>query len=241
MPLSMLDGRIAGGFGAFDNDGGQREVTMCNSPEAADANLVDRLRARDSAAFADIVRAWSPAMLHIARSFVASHASAQEAVQETWLAVIQGIHSFEGRSSLRTWVFHVLVNIARRQGVRERRVVAVPMIGADESGLVVSPGQFRPEGDRLAGGWHAEAAPQPWGPEAAALDREARTMLTVALARLPNRQRVVVELRDLDGFTSDEVCRVLNLSPANQRVLLHRARCKLRDQLENYYHQRRQG
>ena len=100
----------------------QREVTVTPSPGSAtpaDMELVDRLRTGDSAVFTQIVRSWSPVMLHVARSFVASHASAEEAVQETWLAVIQGIDRFEGRSSVRTWVFHVLVNIARRQGVRE--------------------------------------------------------------------------------------------------------------------------
>jgi RNA polymerase sigma-70 factor (ECF subfamily) len=244
MPIAMPTRCVARTPRASDNVSGEHEVTMGLSPEAAgaaDADLVNRLRDRDGDAFADIVRGWSPAMLHVARSFVACDASAQEAVQEAWLAVIEGIHRFEARSSLRTWIFHILVNIARRQGVRESRVLAVALIDTDEGGPTVNPSRFRSAGDRLAGGWRADAAPQPWGPEAAALNREAGTVLTAALAQLPNRQRVVVELRDIDGLTSDEVCGVLNLSPANQRVLLHRARCKLREQLESYYHHGEQG
>jgi RNA polymerase sigma-70 factor (ECF subfamily) len=179
-------------------------------------------------------------MLHVARSFVASHASAEEAVQETWLAVIQGIDRFQGRSSVRTWVFHVLVNIARRQGVRENRVVASDLVAADETGPTVDPSRFLSAGNRWAGGWRAGAAPQPWGPEEVALNTEARAVLTAALAQLPNRQRVVIELRDIGGLSGDEVCGILNLSPANQRVLLHRARAKLREHLENYHNHREQ-
>ncbi len=221
-----------------DRGSRQREVTVRPSPgptTPAENDLLARLRTRDSAAFTEIVRAWSPAMLHVARSFVASHASAEEAVQESWLAVIQGIDRFQGRSSLRTWVFHILINLARRQGVRESRTVASDLIDRDEAASTVDPRRFRPVGDRWAGGWRAGAAPQPWGPEAVALNTEARAVLTAALARLPDRQRVVIELRDIGGLAADEVCGILNLSPANQRVLLHRGRSKLREQLETYH------
>ena len=202
---------------------------------AGDTELVDRLRAGDAAAFTGIVRGWSPAMIHVARQYVASHASAEETVQETWLAVIKGIDRFQGRSSLRTWVFHVLTNIARRQGTKESRTIPTSPVDDPDSGPTIDPNRFRPAGDQWAGGWRAEAAPRSWGPEAAALNAETRALLTAALTQLPQRQRVVVELRDVHGLSADEVCGVLALSPANQRVLLHRARAKLREHLETYY------
>jgi len=104
-----------------------------------------------------------------------------------------------------------------------------------DGGPTVDPNRFRPAGDRWAGGWRAEAAPRSWGPEAATLNAEARALLAAALARLPQRQRLVVELRDVHGLPADEVCGFLDVSPANQRVLLHRARAKLREHLESYY------
>ncbi|WP_029136603.1 RNA polymerase sigma factor [Nakamurella lactea] len=205
---------------------------------SADGDLVDRLRHGDSAAFTDLVRAWSPAMLHVARSCVASQASAEEAVQETWLALIRGIDRFEGRSSLRTWVFHTLLNIARRQGVRERRAVPVADPEVQNAAPTVDPRRFRPAGEQWAGGWRADAAPRAWGPEAAALSGEVRALIADALARLPDRQRVVVQLRDVDGVPAEEICDLLNLTAANQRVLLHRGRAALRQHLEDYYHPR---
>ena len=174
-------------------------------------------------------------MLHVARSYVASRASAEEVVQETWLAVVRGLDGFEGRSSLRTWTFRVLANIARRQGVREYRVVASGQPADGDPGRAVPADRFRPAGEPWAGGWRAEAAPRAWGPEAAVLGGEARALLDAALSTLPPRQRVVVQLRDVDGLDAEEVCAVLGLTPANQRVLLHRARAKLREQLAVYY------
>ncbi|MGH8962869.1 MAG: RNA polymerase sigma factor [Jatrophihabitantaceae bacterium] len=200
-----------------------------------DAQLVTRLRAGDSAAFREIVLAWSPVMVHVARTFVGSNATAEEVVQETWLAVIRGLDGFEGRSSLRTWAFRVLTNIARRQGVREHRVVVSSQFHDEDAGPTVPPDRFRPAGEQWAGGWRSDSAPRAWGPEAAALGGEVRRLLAAALAQLPSRQRAVIELRDVDGLSADEVCALLELSPANQRVLLHRARAKLREQLADYY------
>jgi RNA polymerase sigma-70 factor, ECF subfamily len=191
---------------------------------ADDADLIARLRCGDATAFTDVVRSWSAPMLHVARSFVGSHASAEEAVQETWLAVIRGLDRFEGRSSLRTWVFATLVNIARRQGVREHRTISVADVdGASPS---LDPHRFRPIDDQWPGGWRAEAAPRAWGPETAVLSAEARVIIGAALRRLPD---------------APEVCEMLALTPQNQRVLLHRARMTLRQQLEDYYNGRQEA
>jgi RNA polymerase sigma-70 factor (ECF subfamily) len=200
--------------------------------------LLAQLRAGDPAAFRGIVEKWSPSMLHAARGFVRTQASAEEVVQETWLAVIRGLDNFEGRSSLRTWTFHILINLARRRGVQDSR--QIPWSNEDDAiGPTVDPGRFRGADDQWAGGFRADALPQMWGPESRVLTVEIRKMLLSALEQLPPRQRVVVALRDVDGLSSDEVCEALNLSPANQRVLLHRARAKLRELLENYYRDER--
>jgi RNA polymerase sigma-70 factor (ECF subfamily) len=194
--------------------------------QADDARLVARLRAGDQVAFATVVRQWSPAMLRVARCHVRTHASAEEVVQEAWLAVVRGLDGFEGRAQLRTWVFRILVNVARRRGRTETRV------NAELSGPTVDPGRFRDDDDPYPGHWRADAAPTDWGPEPVLLAAEFRAVLEKALAELPERQRAVVELRDVHGFGHEEVCELLELTPANQRVLLHRGRAKLRGVLE---------
>ena len=191
-----------------------------------DARLVARLRAGDQAAFATVVRQWSPAMLRVARVHVRTHASAEEVVQEAWLAVVRGLDGFEGRAQLRTWVFRILVNVARRRGRTENRM------NAELSGPTVDPGRFRDDDDPYPGHWRADAAPADWGPEPVLLAAEFRDVLEKALGELPERQRAVVELRDVHGFDCEEVCQLLELTPANQRVLLHRGRAKLRGVLE---------
>lgn len=191
-----------------------------------DAELLARLRAGDAAAFAAVVRAWSPAMLRVARVHVRSHAVAEEVVQEAWLGVVRALDGFEGRAQLRTWVFRILVHTARRRGGQEARRPDVP------AGPTVDPDRFRGDDDPWPGHWRDEAAPADWGPEAALLAGEFRDVLARALAELPARQRAVVELRDVHGLDAEEVCRVLDLTPANQRVLLHRARARLRAALE---------
>ncbi len=191
-----------------------------------DAELLARLRAGDDVAFAAVVRAWSPAMLRVARLHVRSHAVAEEVVQEAWLGVVRALDGFEGRAQLRTWVFRILVHTARRRGGQEARRPDTP------AGPTVDPGRFRGDDDPWPGHWRDEAAPADWGPEAALLAGEFRDVLQRALAELPARQRAVVELRDVHGLDAEEVCRVLDLTPANQRVLLHRARARLRAALE---------
>jgi RNA polymerase sigma-70 factor (ECF subfamily) len=188
-----------------------------------DADVVARLRAGDELAFAAVVRAWSPAMLRVARSHVHSHATAEEVVQEAWLGVVRALGGFEGRAQLRTWVFTILVNVARRHGKRDARV------SAELAGPTVDPGRFRGDDDPdWPRHWRDEAAPVAFEPEPALLTGEFRDVLAVALGELPERQRAVVELRDVHGFDAQEVCELLDLTPANQRVLLHRGRARLR-------------
>ena len=205
----------------------------------AEAKLVDQLRAGDAEAFARIVQEWSPSMLRLARSHVSTDASAEELVQETWLAVIRGLAGFEGRSSLRTWVFRILSNQAKTRGVREARTVPWSSLAVDEDGPTVDPDRFRGAADTWPGGWTPAGAPGPWEPtpESSVIAGEIRGLLRTALQHLPERQRVVVTLRDVHGLTSDEVCDVLGLSAENQRVLLHRGRARLRASLEDYYHE----
>jgi RNA polymerase sigma-70 factor (ECF subfamily) len=193
---------------------------------AGDSVLVERLREGDEQTFDDVVRAWSPAMLRVARHYVRTQASAEEVVQEAWLGVLKGLDRFEGRAALRTWVLRIVANTARRRGSAEATMMAAL------DGSVVDPGRFRGPDDPYAGGWRAEAAPADWGPESHALAAELRNVLSTALQALPERQRAVVELRDVHGLTADEVCELLDLSGANQRVLLHRGRASLRTALE---------
>src|SRR4051794_32999466 len=198
-----------------------------------DADLLQQLRAGDERAFGEIVREWSPLLLRVAGSFVSSQASAEECVQEAWLVVIRSLDAFEGRSRLRTWVVGIVVNIARRRGERDGRVV--PMEAPEDSGPTVDPRRFRAPGERWAGGWTERGAPREWQPEAVLLAGEALRVLAAGLAELPPRQRAVVILRDVHGLTPDEVCEVLAVTAANQRVLLHRGRARLRQCLEDYH------
>jgi RNA polymerase sigma-70 factor (ECF subfamily) len=206
----------------------------------SDETLLKRLRARDQAAFAGMLAAWSPGLLRVARAYVASAESAADVVQDTWLAVIEGIDRFEGRSSLKTWVYRILTNTAKRRGARESRIAPFSSLPADDdTGPTVDPSWFRAPGEEYTGHWRE--FPSPWptsvvpSPEVRALSAEIMAQLDGALADLPGRQRVVITLRDLEGLTSEEVCEVLDLSPANQRVLLHRARAFVRGRLETYF------
>jgi RNA polymerase sigma-70 factor, ECF subfamily len=200
----------------------------------ADDVLAERLRSGDEDAFALLLDGWSGGMLRVARSFVSTEESAAEVVQETWLAVIEGIERFEGRSSLKTWVYRILTNTAKRRGTREHKVV--PMSSVDDSGPTVDPSRFRPAGDSFPGHWWD--FPPAWpSPEQGLLSGEVRERLAEALTHLPDRQRLVVVLRDVEGRPYDEVCELLGITAANQRVLLHRARAFLRGKLEEYYMQ----
>jgi RNA polymerase sigma-70 factor (ECF subfamily) len=205
------------------------------STTLSDDVLVAGLRAGDETTFAQLLNGWSSSMMRLARSFVSSDASAEEVVQDTWLAVIEGIDGFEGRSSLRTWVYRILVNTAKKRGVRERRTVPwTSLWPADEDhGPTVDPAAFRGAGDPYPGGW--ASPPSAWpSTEGSVLAGEVRATIAAALETLPARQRIVITLRDVVGHTSNEVCEMLELSAANQRVLLHRARATVREILGDY-------
>lgn len=201
-----------------------------------DAELVVRLRGRDESAYVAILDAWSEGMIRLARQFVSTPESAREVVQETWIAVVRGLDGFEGRSSLRTWVFRILVNTAKRRGVQEQR--AIPMSSLlptdEDTGPTVAPERFQDRGEPYPGHWRAFPAPWP-SPEQALLDGEVRARVAAALDLLPPRQRTVIELRDVQGHDADEVCTILDISSANQRVLLHRARAFVRGIMEEYF------
>jgi len=197
---------------------------------AEDRRLVEALRRGDEAAFATLIRAYGPTMLRVARGYVATRAVAEEVVQETWLGVLRGIDRFEGRSSLKTWIFRILTNAAKTRAEREGRTVPFSSVFDDEA--AVDPDRFTQDG-RWAGHW--SSPPSPWElPEGRLLAAEARALIERAVATLPAPQATVLTMRDVVGFESEEVCSVLEISEANQRVLLHRARSKVRQALEDY-------
>ena len=201
-----------------------------------DADLVAQLRAGDESAMAQLVDEWSPAMHRVARSFVGSAQSAEDVVQDAWLGMLNGLARFEGRSSLRTWTFSILVKRARTRGAREARTLPQPPLAPREAlsadDWCPGPGAERPAT------WSSIHAQSRWDtcPESVALSRETLRQLDRALSALPPRQRSVVTMRDVCGMDAEEVCAALNISPANQRVLLHRARAVLREALAGYYH-----
>jgi len=201
---------------------------------ADETALIAALRARDESAFAQLVEQYTPALLRVARGYVPNREIAEEVVQETWIALLKGIDTFEGRSSLRTWLFTVMINIAKARGIRERRGDDAEI--AAFTGGTVDPARFRPAGERWAGHWKSgqEPSPFPDTPEGSVLGRELVDVARAELDKLPERQRQVVTLRDMLGFDSSEVCELLDISVANQRVLLHRGRAVVRKALEDY-------
>jgi RNA polymerase sigma-70 factor, ECF subfamily len=200
-----------------------------------DATLVETLRRGDEQAFAELVARHHSALLRLAMSYVATREQAEDAVQETWMGVLSGIDRFEGRSSLKTWIFRILVNRAKTKGVRERRTVPFSSLegDGDEHEPSVDPARFQ-HGTKLGGFW--SAPPQSWTgiPEDRLLSGETRAVVDAAVAALPDMQRAVITLRDIKGLSAQEACAVLELTEANQRVLLHRARSKVRARLEEY-------
>ncbi len=200
-----------------------------------DLALVARLRAGDEAAFEALISRHYSTMLAVARRFVGSRAVADEVVQETWLGVLQGLDRFEGRSSLKTWIFAILVHRAKTRGVRERRTVPFASLGGDPGEPAVDADRFQSAHEPFAGHWRRY--PPRWGasPDVVAEDRETVRAAMRAIAALPPVQQAVIRMRDLQGLGSDEVCEILEVSPANQRVLLHRARSRVRTALEGHF------
>lgn len=199
--------------------------------------LVAALRRRDEVAFAWLLDRHDASLRRVASTFVRTGASAEEVVQETWLAVIAGIDQFEERSTVKTWVFRILMNVARTRATHEHRMVPFADLGpAADDAPAFAPERFR-TGLRYRGHWREGAGPTPWDeqPVERLQARETLALVQRAIADLPERQRAVISLRDVDGWSSAEVCDLLDLSEGNQRVLLHRARARVRQALEDRF------
>jgi RNA polymerase sigma-70 factor (ECF subfamily) len=211
----------------------QAELAMATL-SVSDDRTVAGLRAGDERAFRELFARTYSMMKRVARGYVASDAVAEEIVQETWMAVVTGIDRFESRSTLGTWIFSILTNQAKTHCARERRALpfsSIAPVGAQET--AVDPDRFQSDDETWPGHW--ATPPRPWEkPDRRLLALEAREHLKEALAQLPERQRVIVGLRDVDGHSAEEVCELLDLSHENQRVLLHRGRSRLRAELDKY-------
>jgi RNA polymerase sigma-70 factor, ECF subfamily len=202
-----------------------------------DEELIAALRAGDADGFATLVDLHSRAMVRVAMAYVPSRAAAEDVVQETWIAVMRGIDGFEGRSSLKTWVFRILTNVAMRAGARERRSMPFSALAAaeDTGEPAVDPDRFLTADHELFPG-HWAIMPARWPrPEEDLLAGETREVIAAAIAELPVAQRTVIALRDVEGWSSEEVCDALEISAGNQRILLHRARSRVRNAIEDYY------
>ena len=210
-----------------------RSVERLSSEEM---RLVDGLRAGSEAAFRELMRMYGASMLRVAQLYVRSRAVAEEVVADTWLAVLKGIGRFEGRSSLKTWLFRILTNTAKTRGEREGRTVPFSALAGadDEEGALVDPDRFLGPDERFPGHW--SAPPSSWAgePEERLLASEALDVIQAAIDELPPAQALVITMRDVEGFTSEDVRNALDISETNQRVLLHRARTKVRRALEDY-------
>jgi RNA polymerase sigma-70 factor (ECF subfamily) len=203
----------------------------------SEADLVAAICSGDEEAWIRLVRRYGPMMLRVARLYVSDRAVAEEVVQETWLAVLTGIDRFEARSSLKTWLLRILTNRAQHRAVLEGR--SMPFSALDEEATVfepsVDPARFRGEGERWVGFW--TSSPQRWHdlPEASVLTHETMELVERAVASLPPGQRLVVTLRDVLGWDTNEVCDLLEITATHQRVLLHRARTKIRRALAEHH------
>ncbi len=209
---------------------------MRTAVHADEAELLASLRSGEERAFTALVEEHGATMLRLARLYVRERTAAEEVVQEAWLGVLRGLPRFEGRSSVRTWIFRIVTNLAKTRAVREARSVPFSALAAAEAadvGPSVPPERFRGGEDRWAGHW--ASPPVEWGrPEEELVSAETRETIMRAIAALPEAQRAVITLRDVEGWSSEEVCNVLELTETNQRVLLHRARTKVRHALDEY-------
>ena len=200
---------------------------------AAEAELLARLRAGDEAAFEALVARHYGTMLAVAQTYVKGRSVAEEVVQETWLAVIQGLDRFEGRAALKTWILSILVNKAKTRGAREARSVPFSTLAPQCEEAAVEPERFRGPEDAFPGHWRAY--PGNWqAADVVVEDRETLRAAMRAIAELPSAQQSVIRMRDVEGYSSEEVCSALDVSEGNQRVLLHRARSKVRAALEEH-------
>ena len=210
--------------------------TRTVATDRAEEELLAQLRDGDEEAFCALVRRHTPSMTRVAMAFVSRRAVAEEVVQETWLCVVQGLDGFEAKSSLRTWIYAILGNCARRRADQEQRLVPLSELAADEAAgdeLGVSRDQFFEEG-RWAGMWSSAVPPWVDLPEERLHSSQLRTALLEAIDALPRMQKAVITLRDVEGWPPDEVCEYLGVADGNQRVLLHRARAAARAAIERY-------
>jgi RNA polymerase sigma-70 factor, ECF subfamily len=211
--------------------GPHAEGAQLVAAEVDERALVAALRAGDEAAFAALVDRYSPSMIRVAQGYVRTRAVAEEVVQEAWLGVLKGLDRFEGRSSLRTWVLTIVANIARTRAVREARSVPFSSFEVEADDPAVEAERFRGADDPFPGHWWTY--PSDW-PQERLLARETLELVREAIEALPEAQRLVITLRDVAGCTPEEVCEALGVSDGNQRVLLHRARARVRAKLERY-------
>jgi RNA polymerase sigma-70 factor (ECF subfamily) len=203
-----------------------------------DAQLLSALKRRDETAFVALVERYQRPLLRLALVYCRSMAIAEEIVQDTWLGVIQGIDRFEGRASFKTWLFQILVNRARTRAEREGRDVSFSSLAEEAEGPgepAVPPERFRPIDDKWPNNW--ALPPHSWGESADAglLAGETMDLVKRAIAQLPSAQQQVITLRDVEGWPAEDVCNVLMISETNQRVLLHRARSRVRGALESHF------
>ena len=205
---------------------------------ADDLYLIEQLRSGNEAAFVGLIDRYANAMLRLAMVYVTAWAVAEEVVQETWLAVLEGLGRFEGRSSLKTWMFRILTNCAKTRAQREGRSIpfsSLSDIDADQSEPAVDPDRFLPADHEWSGHWVSFPANWQEMPEDRLLSQETRACIHQAIEAVPPNQREIITLRDIEGWTSEETCVFLGISEVNQRVLLHRARSKVRRVLEKYF------
>ncbi|HKH22985.1 MAG TPA: sigma-70 family RNA polymerase sigma factor [Solirubrobacterales bacterium] len=198
-----------------------------------DHELVQRLREGDEGAFAELIDTYGATMIRVAQMYVRDRASAEEVVQETWLAVLKGIDRFEERSSLKTWLFRILTNRAKTRGERDGRTVPFSSLAgpSEEAEPAVDPDRFLGPDSPHPGAW--AAPPRAW-PQEEVLGRETLGVIEMAIEQLPEAQREVIRLRDIEGWGPMEVAEALEITDGNQRVLLHRARSKVRAAVEAY-------
>jgi RNA polymerase sigma-70 factor, ECF subfamily len=209
---------------------------MVDSVKADEGELVERLRAGDERAFEELVERYYGPMFRLAELFVATREAAEDVVQDAWLAVVQGIKRFEERASLKTWLSRIVMNKARTRGTRDKRTVAYSSLSfddADRSQPAVDPERFLKGGPDRG---HWSLPPRPWvAPEQNLLTEEMMAVVHNAVQRLPAAQQTVITLRDVHGLDAEEVCNTLGVSETNQRVLLHRARSKVRSAVESHF------
>ena len=199
--------------------------------------LLEALRNGDERAFEQLIERYQASMMRVALLYVPTRALAEEAVQETWIGVFKGLRRFEGRSSLKTWIFSILMNRAKTIAQREGRYQQIVWEEEPDPEPTVSPTRFRAMDSAYPDHWNDGDMPESWDaiPEDAFLSKETRRYINQAIAALPENQRIVITLHDVEMLTSEEVCNVLDITETNQRVLLHRARSKVRQALESYF------